>query len=80
MTVHALPQIAQWYDVDSSTIENEIAPLHRPAILKGLLKDWPIVKHAKNSPATLCEYLTKDSMNQPINFIHSEKQNGRLFL
>jgi len=79
MIVHALPKIAEWHDVDLSIIENEIAPLHRPAILKGLLKDWPIVKHAKNSPADLCEYLTKDSMNKPINFIRSEKQNGRLF-
>ncbi len=77
--MHALPQIAQWHDVDFDTIKNEIAPLHRPAILKGLLKDWPIVKQAQHSAGALCEYLTKAANVKPINFIHSENKKGRLF-
>lgn len=77
--MHALPQTAQWHNVDLATIKNEIAPLGRPAILKGLLSDWPVVQHAKNSVYALCDYLTKNNANKPVRFIHSKGQNGRLF-
>lgn len=77
--MHALPQTAQWHNVDLATIRNEIAPLGRPAILKGLIKDWPVVQKGKESSQALCDYLLENNQNSQVGFIHSEGQNGRLF-
>ena len=37
----ALQRIEEWQDVDRGIFENEILPANRPALLKGLLRNWP---------------------------------------
>lgn len=43
--------------VDRATFENEIKPLNRPVILKGLATSWPCVERASQSPQALADYL-----------------------
>lgn len=79
MSLFALPQVAMWHDVDLATFNNDIAPLGRPAILKGLLKEWPAVQQAISSPQALYQYLLTSTAEQPVTYIHSQDENGRLF-
>ncbi|MDF3036646.1 MAG: hypothetical protein K0S28_1920, partial [Paucimonas sp.] len=42
--------IREWHQVDASLFENEIVTQYQPAILRGLVKNWPIVQQAERSP------------------------------
>ena len=48
---------AEWRNVDLRTFREEIVPADRPAVLKGLVQDWPAVREGRKSPQTLCDYL-----------------------
>ncbi|WP_111979827.1 cupin-like domain-containing protein [Algibacillus agarilyticus] len=42
--MRALKHVAVWHDVTTDLFQQEIAPLAEPAILKGLVKHWPLVE------------------------------------
>ena len=48
---------AEWSNVDARIFREQIVPADRPAVLKGLLRDWPAVQAGKKSPQMLCDYL-----------------------
>ncbi|NQZ82741.1 MAG: cupin-like domain-containing protein [Colwellia sp.] len=77
---HVLPQIKAWHNVDLKRFKNEIVPLHQPAILKSLIKDWPVVQHSKESPNTLINYLKKFDKGLETNYLKADKKvKGRFF-
>jgi hypothetical protein len=47
----------QWCNVDPVLFARTIKPLGRPAVLKGLVRDWPGVSAANQSPQALAAYL-----------------------
>jgi hypothetical protein len=51
--------IARWRNVDSETFHREIVPLGEPAVLEGLVRDWPAVRAALESPESACRYLAR---------------------
>lgn len=53
----SLAKTRQWHNVNAETLRNEIIPLDRPAVLKGLVHDWPIVRASAQSPAALYDYI-----------------------
>ena len=57
----AMPQqfapIREWHDVDRRIFFDEIVPGEQPAVLRGLVADWPIVRHAQQSNEALYHYL-----------------------
>ncbi len=52
-----IPSVPVAEKVDRAIFENEIKPLERPVILKGLAKAWPCVNRAADSPRALADYL-----------------------
>ena len=54
----ALQTIPQWDDIDDVTFRQEIVPRYQPAVLRGFVKHWPVVRHARQSPEAVCRYLT----------------------
>jgi hypothetical protein len=52
-----LPRTPEWRDVDRDTFVNEIVPLRRPAVLRGLASGWPAVRAGTTSATALREYL-----------------------
>jgi hypothetical protein len=42
---------------------------YRPAVLRGLVKDWPAVKSALSSPTNLTRYLAALTMGNPVDAI-----------
>jgi hypothetical protein len=49
--------ITRWRNVDKDTFHREIVPLGEPAVLEGLVRDWPAVQAAAQSPEAACAYL-----------------------
>ena len=52
-----LPTIREWRNVDRATFEKEILPANAPAVLKGLVADWPAVRAGLGSSRGLPDYL-----------------------
>jgi hypothetical protein len=66
--------------VDRATFENEIKPLNRPVILKGLAKSWPSVALAAQSPQALAGYLKMHDKGAPQKVaVCPAAFNGRYF-
>jgi hypothetical protein len=69
-----------WEQVDGSRFHQEIAPLNQPAVLRGLVHDWPAVRAARKSPQALSEYLRTFDTDKPIDaFFGAPEINGRFF-
>ena len=67
-------------DVDRSLFENEIQPLHRPAVLRGLGRDWPIVTQAVESDRALADYIEAFEPGRPVKaFFGDPDIGGRFF-
>ena len=52
-----LEPVPVFTDVDRARFESDIQPLHRPAVLKGVARDWPIVTKAQESDRALTDYI-----------------------
>src|SRR5512134_2213308 len=61
--------IREWHDVDERTFYEEIATRYEPAVLRGVVKDWPAVRAALTSPAALSGYLTAFDSGSPVDAI-----------
>lgn len=61
--------ISTWHDLDGDIFHREVLASQQPALLKGLVKDWPAVKAATNSPTQLANYLMQFASNQPLDVL-----------
>ncbi|MEJ0059785.1 MAG: cupin-like domain-containing protein [Terricaulis sp.] len=70
----------EWRNVDLATFRNEIVPQYRPAILKGLVRDWPAVRDGSRSPQALCDYVMRfDQGRETVAFVGPPEIKGRYF-
>lgn len=80
MYKRALKGIACWHNVTPEIFTKEISPLNQPAILKGLVSDWPVVKQAQNSIESLYQYFSHLYIGGDIQFARiPPKEKGRFF-
>jgi len=49
--------IARWRNVDKEVFHREVVPRGEPAVLEGLVRNWPAVRAAAASPEAACAYL-----------------------
>lgn len=74
---HAITEIAP---PTPEQFRNEIIPLSKPVVIRGLVKNWPIVHHAKQSPLAFCQYLMQFDRGQDFNTaIGPSSTGGRIF-
>jgi hypothetical protein len=67
--------IAEFHDVDAATFRNTIVPAGRPAVLRGLAADWPLVRAA--DPAA---YLAARVTDAPVDMLVAPAEaRGRFF-
>ncbi len=70
-------------EIDSITPEifsNEIRPAGRPVVMRGLVRDWPIVQAAKTSSEVFCQYLKRFDRGHEIDTVFGAPSiRGRLF-
>jgi hypothetical protein len=76
----SLQRIPEWHDVDDQLFRNEILTQYRPAVLKGLVRHWPAVRHALASPEAICRYLCSLDQGSTWNAVLvPPRWRGRMF-
>jgi len=76
----ALPEVREWRNVDPGTFRNEIVPQNQPAVLRGLVKDWPAVQAGLQSPRALCDYIRRLDGGRPVDtLLGAPSIRGRFF-
>lgn len=75
MTLPTPRPVREWHDVDRTRFRDEIMPLGQPAILRGLVNDWPAVQ-----AESIAAYLRRFdlSLNCEV-LIGSHSSGGRFF-
>jgi len=70
----------EYAHVDAALLHGEIVPGARPAVLRGLVADWPAVARARASPEAICHYLLACDSGQPVDaLLLAPAEKGRLF-
>jgi hypothetical protein len=64
-----LQKVEEWRDVDLRTLREEIIPRDQPALLKGFVAQWPIVRVAAQSPEALLDYVRARDPGQPLQIM-----------
>lgn len=71
--------VREWRGVDRATFRDEIMPLNRPAILRGLVADWPAVAEGRAGPQALAGYLKGFDQGRPATVVAAEPSAGGKF-
>jgi hypothetical protein len=75
-----LPTVKEWVDVDLGTFRREIVPGNKPAVLKGLIKDWPAVRAGLQSTRALCGYIASFDDGRAVETLSGDPAiRGRFF-
>lgn len=71
---------SEWHNVDAALFRNEIVPRDRPAILRGLVEDWPAVRAGRESPNAFRAYIKPFDLGRMVaTAIAPPAAKGRLF-
>jgi hypothetical protein len=71
---------AEWRNVDLAMFRDEIRPRDRPAVMRGLVGDWPGVREGRKSPQAFRDYIRPFDLGRPVQTaIGPPGIKGRLF-
>jgi len=71
---------AEWHDVDARLFDESIRPRGRPAILRGLAREWPATEAGRVSPNAMSDYLRSFYSGHPAPMFEAPSAiNGRFF-
>jgi hypothetical protein len=72
--------IREFSSADSEAIRREILPDQRPAVLRGLVKDWPAVQQGLDSAAALVRYLNRFDSGKDVDALLAPPEiDGHIF-
>ncbi len=74
-----LPRTPEHRDVDLARFRDEILPAGRPAVLKGLVADWPAVAAGRRSEEALVAYLDALDSGAPVSVLSAGAEIGGRF-
>src|SRR3569832_1072135 len=57
---------AEWHNVDAALFRSEIFPLNKPAVLRGVIRDWPAVQAGLKSPRALADLLKECDLGRTV--------------
>jgi hypothetical protein len=66
MPQQAIPELT---NVDAATFHTELVPLHRPVVMRGIVRHWPVVEYAQRSADAVCSYLSAFDTGADVNAI-----------
>jgi hypothetical protein len=79
-TTPAPHPIREFPTLDSAAIRRDVLPDKRPAILRGLVRDWPAVKQGLDSPAALVRYLNRFDSGKSVDALLTAPEiDGQIF-
>lgn len=70
---HPIPELS---GIDAATFHKEIVPAHQPVVLRGIVRDWPVVHYALRSPGAVCDYLKAFDSGADVNAIMTAPGTG----
>ena len=74
------PAIAEWHRVTRALFDAEILPRNEPAILRGVVGDWPAVARAREAPLAIAQYLAERDNGTPVDALMTPpEEDGRIF-
>src|SRR5688572_16737046 len=80
LTGAPLQPIREWEGVDARTFREEVVARYEPAVLRGVVAEWPAVRAARDSPATFCTYLAQRDSGAPVDTLRTPPSaKGRIF-
>jgi hypothetical protein len=71
--------IREWHDVTPAIFHEQVLPLNQPAVLRGLVSDWPAVHAGTQSARTLCDYLARFDQGTPVEVTRADASVGGRF-
>jgi hypothetical protein len=72
--------IREFPALDAAAIRREVFGAGEPRVLRGLVKDWPVVAVGRRSPAELVQYLARFDSGKPVDAIMTPPEvEGRIF-
>lgn len=72
--------IQEYRGIGPAAFRDEIAPLGKPALLRGVAADWPFVRAASQSAQSAAAYLKRFASTTPFDvFVGAPEIQGRLF-
>ena len=75
-----LPKIREFTELSDEAIRNDVIASGRPAVLRGLVRSWPAVKHALESRDEIVSYLRGLDNGTPVDAIMTApEERGRVF-
>jgi hypothetical protein len=72
--------LSEYQGVDARRFRDEIEPRGEPAVLRGLVRDWPAVAAARQSPEAACRYIMGFDRGFPVDaLLMPPEAQGRIF-
>jgi Cupin-like domain len=72
--------IREFSALDSAAIRREVLPEKRPAVLRGVVVEWPAVKQGLDSPAALVRYLQRFDSGKSVDALLTAPEiDGQIF-
>jgi hypothetical protein len=72
--------LAEFHGVDAQGFATQVLPRGEPAVLRGLVRDWPAVRRALESPEAICRYLLAFDRGAPVDaLLMPPEVGGRIF-
>lgn len=71
--------VTEFEGIDRERFEGEVVPRGRPAVLRGLVRDWPAVAAASNGDEALTEYLRAAASSEPFEAWFGQPEIGGRF-
>jgi cupin-like protein len=72
--------VREFTGLDDEAVRRDVLPDKRPAVLRGLVQDWPAVKHGLDSPTALVRYLSRFDSGKPVDALLAAPEiDGQIF-
>ncbi|TRY31734.1 cupin-like domain-containing protein [Aliiglaciecola sp. M165] len=72
--------IKEIHSASESDLTSELLCCNEPAVLRGLIKSWPLVQAAEKSAQHAADYLTSSANDRPVQaFVAGAAEQGRFF-
>lgn len=78
--ISGMKEIPAYSECQADNLLSEVLYSEKPLVLKGLVRDWPVVKAAQDSMQQTVDYLKQFSTDEPLTvFRGSPEIDGRVF-
>jgi hypothetical protein len=72
-------KVAEWRGVSVEQFKEEILPAGQPALMRGLVGQWPAVRAGRSSPAAMADYLRGFSTGADVKLMTGDPSIGGRF-